>query len=55
MERRKAIKLALEQAKQGDTVIIAGKGHEDYQIVGTEKLHFDDCAVVAEFLKEKRL
>jgi len=55
VERRKAIKLALEQAKQGDTVIIAGKGHEDYQIVGTEKLHFDDCAVVAEFLKEKRL
>jgi UDP-N-acetylmuramoyl-L-alanyl-D-glutamate--2,6-diaminopimelate ligase len=30
------------QAQPGDGVLIAGKGHEDYQILGTEKIHFDD-------------
>jgi UDP-N-acetylmuramyl-tripeptide synthetase len=42
IERRRAIELALEAAREGDVVLIAGKGHEDYQIVGTHKLHFDD-------------
>jgi len=32
----------MTQAQSGDTVLIAGKGHEDYQIIGTEKIHFDD-------------
>jgi UDP-N-acetylmuramoyl-L-alanyl-D-glutamate--2,6-diaminopimelate ligase len=41
-DRRKAIELALAQAKAGDVVLLAGKGHEDYQIVGTQKHHFDD-------------
>ncbi len=41
-ERREAIRRAIEAARPGDTVLIAGKGHEDYQIRGTEKLHFDD-------------
>ncbi len=53
-ERRKAIGLALEMAKPGDTVIIAGKGHEDYQIIGTERFHFDDREVAAEFLRQRR-
>ncbi|MCS7149037.1 MAG: UDP-N-acetylmuramoyl-L-alanyl-D-glutamate--2,6-diaminopimelate ligase [Geminocystis sp.] len=41
-ERAKAIELAIRMAQPGDGVIIAGKGHEDYQILGTEKIHFDD-------------
>jgi UDP-N-acetylmuramoyl-L-alanyl-D-glutamate--2,6-diaminopimelate ligase len=41
-DRALAIKTAIMQAKPGDGVLIAGKGHEDYQILGTEKIHFDD-------------
>nr|WP_232826121.1 UDP-N-acetylmuramoyl-L-alanyl-D-glutamate--2,6-diaminopimelate ligase [Cyanothece sp. BG0011] len=41
-DRAEAIKTAILQAKAGDGVLIAGKGHEDYQILGTEKIHFDD-------------
>jgi UDP-N-acetylmuramoyl-L-alanyl-D-glutamate--2,6-diaminopimelate ligase len=41
-DRAAAIRTAILQAKPGDGVLIAGKGHEDYQILGTEKIHFDD-------------
>jgi UDP-N-acetylmuramoyl-L-alanyl-D-glutamate--2,6-diaminopimelate ligase len=41
-DRATAIATAIEMAKSGDGVLIAGKGHEDYQILGTEKIHFDD-------------
>lgn len=41
-DRAAAIRLAIQQAQPGDGVLIAGKGHEDYQILGTEKIHFDD-------------
>ncbi|MHC5119729.1 MAG: UDP-N-acetylmuramoyl-L-alanyl-D-glutamate--2,6-diaminopimelate ligase [Planctomycetota bacterium] len=41
-ERAKAIQLAVNQAQAGDIVLLAGKGHEDYQIIGTEKRHFSD-------------
>jgi len=41
-DRRTAIAAAIEEATPGDIVLIAGKGHEDYQILGTEKIHFDD-------------
>ena len=40
--RSKAIQLAIDEAKAGDVVLLAGKGHEDYQIIGTEKRHFSD-------------
>jgi UDP-N-acetylmuramoyl-L-alanyl-D-glutamate--2,6-diaminopimelate ligase len=44
-DRRRAIQLALDWASVGDVVLIAGKGHEDYQILGAEKIHFDDREV----------
>lgn len=46
-DRKAAIALALEKACPGDVVLIAGKGHEDYQILGTEKIHFSDFEVAA--------
>ncbi|MEO8757934.1 MAG: UDP-N-acetylmuramoyl-L-alanyl-D-glutamate--2,6-diaminopimelate ligase [Devosia sp.] len=50
-DRRKAIETAIKSLKAGDVLLIAGKGHEDYQIVGTTKHHFSDHEVVAETLK----
>jgi UDP-N-acetylmuramoyl-L-alanyl-D-glutamate--2,6-diaminopimelate ligase len=41
-DRRKAIEQVLQEAQAGDVVLIAGKGHENYQIIGTTKHHFDD-------------
>jgi UDP-N-acetylmuramoyl-L-alanyl-D-glutamate--2,6-diaminopimelate ligase len=41
-DRREAIHLAIHAARAGDVVLIAGKGHEDYQIVGRKKIHFND-------------
>jgi len=51
-DRREAIKEAVKVAEKGDTVIIAGKGHEDYQIVGTSRTHFKDKEVVREALSD---
>ncbi|MGB9742199.1 MAG: UDP-N-acetylmuramoyl-L-alanyl-D-glutamate--2,6-diaminopimelate ligase [bacterium] len=51
IDRREAIRQALIQARPGDTVVIAGKGHEDYQIVGSERYHFDDREVAWELLR----
>ena len=42
VDRRAAIRLAIEAAREGDAVLVAGKGHEDYQLVGASKRHFDD-------------
>lgn len=49
-DRRAAIHRALAEAGADDIVLIAGKGHEDYQIMGVERLPFSDQAVVGEFL-----
>ena len=42
VDRRKAIYRAMADAQEGDVVLIAGKGHENYQILGSTKHHFDD-------------
>lgn len=49
-DRRKAIALAIGCMEPKDALLIAGKGHEDYQIIGTEKFHFSDFEVVRECL-----
>lgn len=49
-DRRAAIARAIAQAKPGDSILIAGKGHEDYQLVGDQVLSFDDRIVAAEEL-----
>ncbi|MDR1698793.1 MAG: UDP-N-acetylmuramoyl-L-alanyl-D-glutamate--2,6-diaminopimelate ligase, partial [Prevotellaceae bacterium] len=46
LDRREAIKTACALAQKGDVVLVAGKGHENYQIIGKEKLHFDDKEVI---------
>lgn len=50
VDRRTAIERAISCAKQGDVILIAGKGHEDYQIIGKEKIHFSDREIVESLL-----
>jgi UDP-N-acetylmuramoyl-L-alanyl-D-glutamate--2,6-diaminopimelate ligase len=45
-DRREAIAAALRVAAPGDTVLLAGKGHETYQVIGTEKVPFDEREIV---------
>jgi UDP-N-acetylmuramoyl-L-alanyl-D-glutamate--2,6-diaminopimelate ligase len=51
-DRREAIRLAISLARPGDAVLVAGKGHENYQIWGSERRHFDDREEVTLGLKE---
>jgi UDP-N-acetylmuramoyl-L-alanyl-D-glutamate--2,6-diaminopimelate ligase len=53
-DRRAAIAKAIEVARPGDMVLIAGKGHEKYQILGDQHVPFDDDAVAREFLGRRR-
>lgn len=46
IDRKKAIQQAIKLAKENDIILVAGKGHEDYQIIGTKKSHFDDSEVI---------
>jgi UDP-N-acetylmuramyl-tripeptide synthetase len=52
-DRREAIHRAIAEARSGDVVVIAGKGHEDYQIIGRDVLHFDDKEVAREALASR--
>ncbi|MCD6578260.1 UDP-N-acetylmuramoyl-L-alanyl-D-glutamate--2,6-diaminopimelate ligase [bacterium] len=52
IDREEAIKKAVEIAKKGDIIVIAGKGHEDYQIIGNKKIHFSDQEILKELLDE---
>jgi UDP-N-acetylmuramoyl-L-alanyl-D-glutamate--2,6-diaminopimelate ligase len=51
VDRRQAIRRGLSAAAQGDVVLIAGKGHEPYQVIGDKKLHFDDREEIEAFIK----
>jgi UDP-N-acetylmuramoyl-L-alanyl-D-glutamate--2,6-diaminopimelate ligase len=53
-DRREAIGVAVREARPSDMVLIAGKGHEDYQIIGTKKFHFDDREVAREAIEQLR-
>ncbi|MBE9060088.1 UDP-N-acetylmuramoyl-L-alanyl-D-glutamate--2,6-diaminopimelate ligase [cf. Phormidesmis sp. LEGE 11477] len=52
-DRAAAIRSAILSAQPGDGIVIAGKGHEDYQILGTEKIHFDDREHARAALEER--
>lgn len=51
VDRREAIQRTLKKVQEGDVVLIAGKGHEDYQIIGVEKIPFSDVKVAEEALQ----
>ena len=53
-DRKKAIELALKAATKDDIVLIAGKGHETYQIIGKKKINFCDKAVALEYLRKQK-
>ena len=53
-DRPEAIRWAIDNAGPGDVILLAGKGHEDYQIIGHEKHHMDEREIVADWLKERK-
>ena len=53
-DRAEAIYAAIGAAGEGDVVLIAGKGHEDYQIIGTEKVHFDDREIAEKSIEKRQ-
>lgn len=53
-DRREAIAWAIDNARPGDVILLAGKGHEDYQVVGRVKHHMDEREIVAEVLAKRR-
>ena len=53
-DREKAIAWAIDKAGPGDVILLAGKGHEDYQVVGKEKHHMDEREIVASVLAARK-
>ncbi len=51
-DRKEAIRAAIMFAPEGAIILLAGKGHETYQIIGTEKRHFDEREIVSEVFKQ---
>ncbi len=54
LDRRTAIKKALDMIEKDDVVLILGKGHEDYQIIGHDKIHLDDAEEVRKYIEETK-
>ena len=52
--RPDAIEWAIEHHRSGDVIVLAGKGHEDYQIVGHTKHHMDEREIVADILEKRK-
>ena len=52
IDRKEAIRYAIENAKEGDVIVLAGKGHEDYQEINGEKYHMDEREIVADVVKD---
>ena len=53
-DRDEAIHWAIDNARPGDVILLAGKGHEDYQVVGHEKRHMDEREIVADWLEKRK-
>ena len=53
-DRREAIAYAIENHCPGDVIILCGKGHEDYQIIGKTKVHMDEREIVAKILEKRK-
>lgn len=53
-DRKKAIIKGIELLKDNDILLVLGKGHEDYQIIGRDKIHFDDAEIIKNYEKENR-
>ena len=53
-DRREAIAYAIENHRRDDLIILCGKGHEDYQIIGHEKIHMDEREIVAQILEKRK-
>ena len=53
-DRADAIRWAIDQAREGDVILLAGKGHEDYQVIGKEKHHMDEREIVAEYIERRK-
>ena len=53
-DRVEAIHWAIDNARPGDVILLAGKGHEDYQVVGHEKRHMDEREIVADWLEKRK-
>jgi UDP-N-acetylmuramoyl-L-alanyl-D-glutamate--2,6-diaminopimelate ligase len=52
--RPEAIEWAIDKHRPGDIIVLAGKGHEDYQIIGKTKYHMDEREIVAEILEKRK-
>ena len=52
-DRREAIAWAIDKAGPGDVILLAGKGHEDYQVIGHERVHMDEREIVAQHLEKR--